>query len=227
MLALSIMTALTFASCNTNSDSDYPETTDYVTVIGTSPVSFVTDGGIRYTLAEVDSSIGSYAPNYGERFLIYFTQLKDEQGQKTSYIKLYGYYQILSGDTAVRYTEEEASYGDLDVDLYTVYSEYYLVHPTKKVLDVALCFYAASKLQDHTFTLVVDDENPVDGEYLNATLYHSATATEAAGKVGAYSIISFDMDTFAPYLEGTKGIKINVPGIDVNDPISHEFNWMN
>lgn len=225
MLALSIVAAFTFASCNSDSDSDYATNTDYVTVVGSQPLTYQTDGGTYLYVADVDPQIGSYNPSYGQRALIYYSVMNDTQGKPTNNIKLFGYYHFTPGDTALLTADEEHNLGNLDVDVYRVYDDYYLVHPTQKVLDIAVCFYADKTVEGHTFTLALNTDEPVVNGYLNLELFHSATETEAAGQKPAYNMITFDMIEFMPYTEGTLGLQITTKGINSKNPIEHKFEW--
>lgn len=225
MLALSIVAAFTFASCNNDSDSDYAKNADYVTVVGSTPITFVTDKGVYLTLADTDPTVGNYNPNYGQRALIYYTPLSNAQGQTTNNIKLYGYYHFTPGDTEVIASDEENNFGNLDADVYFSYNEYFLVHPTKSVLDIALCFYAEKTVEGHDFTLVLNTNEPVSNGFLNLELCHSATESEATGTRPAYNMITFDMSLFAAYIEGTTGVQITTPGINSEEPLIHQFNW--
>ena len=229
MLALAAM--LSFTSCD-STDPGYNATDfAYRTVVSTMPVTLMTDSNQQLIVAD-DSGLPAanrpYMPTYGQRALIYYTSMEMGDGQKSNHIKLHGYIHFDRAETAVMAAGEELDYGQLSVDIYNNGSEYYLVHVTRTVLDMAMMFTATDgKLSEHEFTLVLDEDEPVKNGYLNLTLAHGASAAEEnTTNIGA-GFFTFDMTPFTSYMTDTIGVRITAKGINNANPVQHNFVWVN
>lgn len=224
-MMLALAATLSFASCN-ESESDYATDVTYGNVIGTSPVTIMTDNNQQLVVADSSPIGGAYAPTYGQRVLIYYKRMQSAQtGSESNMVKLFGYVHFDNAETAILAAGEEIDYGQLDVDIYRP-DTYYLVHATKRSLDMAMVFTATEgKLADHEFTLVLDEDEPIVDNYLNLTLAHGATEEEADVKNVGISFFTFDMTQFSAHSEGTSGILITASGIDSKDPVVHKFEW--
>lgn len=226
MFLVAAFVALTSVSCIESGDSDYATDAAYVTVAGTSPLTYYTDEG--KTLVQVDSRVGTIEVSYGDRLLIYYSEAQtNESSYGGTYITLYGCITFNEAESeAVATPKEVEEYGTLPVNFYQEYSQYALVHATKQWLDVALVFYATStKASAHEFTLVLDESNPTTADnHLNLQLCHATTTEEAAVKTLYADYYSFDMTPFFAHIAGTKGVKITMPGED-DEEITHTFAW--
>lgn len=225
MFLAAAFVALASVSCNQSSDSNYATHGAYVRVIGTSPVTYQTDEGL--TLTQAASQVTMPTLNYGDRMLIYYSEYESQQSYGGKYITLYGYYLFEDADTAILTAGEENTNGEQPVEVYANGSQYYLVHCTKQVLDVALLFHGtADKIAQHTFTLVLDEENPTTDEgYLNLQLCHATSAEEATVKTEVANFYTFDLAAFNSYMDGTKGVHITSKALRSTIPSEHKFDW--
>ena len=231
MMMLALAATLSFASCDSAGPGDYATDVAYGTVVSTMPVTLMTDANQQLVVAD-DSGLPAanrpYSPTYGQRALIYYTPLLTAEGQKSSQVKLHGYIHFDNAETAVMAAGEDLDYGQLSVDIYNEGGSYYLVHVTKKVIDMAMMFTATeSKMSEHEFTLVLDEDEPVTNGYLNLTLAHGASEAEASATAIGASFFTFDMSDFADYVEGTTGVVITAKGINKSEPVEHSFMWAN
>lgn len=217
--------ALTASSCISSSDSDSASDGAYVRVIGTSPITYQTDEGL--TLTQAATKVQMPTVSYGDRMLIYYSKYEAEQSYGGNYITLYGYYLFDEGDEAVLAAGEENTYGAQAVEVYSAGSQYYLVHLTKSVFDVALLFNAtATKIDSHKFTLVLDEENPTTDEgYLNLQLCHATSTDEEKVKTQVANFYTFDMTEFNAFINGTKGISVTSKALENAAPSVHKFDW--
>lgn len=222
VLALGLTTA-----CN-DTDSDYASDAAYGRVINTVPVTIQTDDNQQLVVADATPIGGSYAPDYGQRVLIYYKKHESaEGGAQSNKIKLFGYYHFEAADSECVDTAADITFGDKDVDIYQSYGQYYLVHVTKEVVDIALLFPSTqSGMKNHTFTLVLDRENPVsEDNYLQLTICHETTESEASTTNLAANFYTFDMTPFASYVENVAGVRFTAAGIQSKNPVSHQITW--
>ncbi|MBR5820709.1 MAG: hypothetical protein IKY68_05610 [Alistipes sp.] len=231
MMMLALAATLSFTSCDSAGPGDYATDVAYGTVVSTMPVTLMTDANQQLVVAD-DSGLPTanrpYSPTYGQRALIYYTPLLTADGQKSSQVKLHGYIHFDRAETAVIAAGEEVDYGQLSVDIYNEGGNYYLVHVTKKVIDMAMMFTAnESKMSEHEFTLVLDEDEPVTNGYLNLTLAHGASEAESSATAIGASFFTFDMSDFAAHIEGTTGVVITAKGINKSEPVKHRFMWAN
>lgn len=225
MFLVAAFVALTSVSCNETGNSNYATHGAYVRVIGTSPVTYHTDEGKTLTQAETRVTMPSL--NYGDRMLIYYSEIPAQQSYGGKYITLYGYYLFEDAETAILEAGEENTYGEQPVEIYSNGSQYYLIHCTKQVLDVALLFKGtADKINLHKFTLMLDKENPItDEDYLNLQLCHATSTDEANVKNEVANFYTFDLSVFTTYMSGTKGISISSKALYSTVPSVHKFDW--
>ena len=224
MFLAAAFVALASVSCNQSSDSNYATHGAYVRVIGTSPVTYQTDEGL--TLTQAASQVTMPTLSYGDRMLIYYSEYESQQSYGGKYITLYGYYLFEDADTAILTAGEENTNGEQPVEVYANGLQYYLIHCTKQVLDIALLFHGtAAKIAQHTFTLVLDEENPTTAEgYLNLQLCHATSAEEATVKTEVANFYTFDLSAFNAYMDGTKGISISSKSFSTRLSV-HKFDW--
>lgn len=225
-LMLAFVATISMTACN-ESESDYATEVAYAWVTGTTPqITFMTDDNTQLILSDA-SVVGTYTPDFGQRVLIYYKRLQSaETGAETNYIKLFGYYHFTDGDTVSVATAADNNYGDVDIDIWCPDNNYYLVHTTRRVLDVAVVFPGTeSGITDHTLTLVLDKENPFNEDnYLQLTLAHSTTEAEAK-EADVATLYTFDLNYFGNMTNQADGICIHVPGINSEKTISHSFAW--
>ena len=171
MFLAAAFVALASVSCNQSSDSNYATHAAYVRVEGISPVTYQTDEGL--TLTQAASQVTMPTLSYGDRMLIYYSEYESQQSYGGKYITLYGYYLFEDADTAILTAGEENTNGEQPVEVYANGSQYYLVHCTKQVLDIALLFHGtAAKIAQHTFTLVLDEDRMGGSITLTEGKYH-------------------------------------------------------
>lgn len=228
LMMMALAATLSFASCD-SAETEYATNVDYATVVGTMPVTLVTDSNQTLIVADCATEIGTYSPAYGQRALIYFSPLQSADGKLSNQIKLYGYMHFDDSETAMLAEGEETDYGQYEVDIYRDYTgAYYLVHATKKVLDMVIVSTGTpEKLSEHGYTLVLDEDEPVVDGYLNLTLAHETS--EAETKTYVMTPRTFDLSSapFAHYIEGTNGLRITTKGISSENPVVHQFTWAN
>ena len=228
LMMLALAATLSFASCD-SAETEYATNVDYATVVGTMPVTLVTDSNQTLIVADCATEIGTYSPAYGQRALIYYTPLQTADGKKSNQVKLYGYMHFDASETAILSPGEETDYGQYEVDIYRDYTgSYYLVHATKSVIDVVIASTGTpDKLADHGYTLVLDEDEPVVDGYLSLTLAHETS--EAETKTYVMTPRTFDLSSapFAHYIEGTTGVRITAKGLGSKDPVVHKFTWAN
>ena len=228
LMMMALAATLSFVSCD-STETEYATNVDYATVVGTMPVTLVTDSNQTLEVAECATEIGTYSPAYGQRALIYFSPLQSADGKLSNQIKLYGYMHFDASETAILSPGEETDYGQYEVDIYRDYTgSYYLVHATKSVIDVVIASTGTpDKLADHGYTLVLDEDEPVVDGYLNLTLAHETS--EAETKTYVMTPRTFDLSSapFAHYIEGTNGLRITTKGISSENPVVHQFTWAN
>ena len=228
LMMMALAATLSFASCD-SAETEYATNVEYATVVSTMPVTFQTDANQTIIVADCATEIGTYNPSFGQRALIYYTPLQTADGKKSNQVKLYGYMHFDASETAILSPGEETDYGQYEVDIYRDYTgTYYLVHATKKVLDMVIVSTGTpEKLSDHGYTLVLDEDEPVEDGYLNLTLAHETT--EAELKTYVMTPRTFDLSSapFAHYIEGTNGLRITTKGISSENPVVHQFTWAN
>lgn len=229
LMMTAFIAAFAMTACN-ESDSDYATDVAYGNVTSTAPVTFMTDDNQMLVVAD-DSAVGNYTPDFGQRALIYYTPLQTADGKKSNQVKLYGYMHFDASETAILSPGEETDYGQIEVDIYRDYTgSYYLVHATKSVIDVVIASTGTpDKLADHGYTLVLDEDEPVEDGYLNLTLAHETTEAESSVTTYMLTPCTFDltMAPFADYIEGTTGVRITAKGLGSKDPVVHKFTWAN
>lgn len=225
LMMTAFIAVFAMTACN-ESDSDYATDVAYGSVVSTSPVTFMTDDNQTLVVAD-DSVVGNYTPDFGQRALIYYKRLQTANGAASNQIKLFGYYHFDNGDVETISEGEDNPYGDVDIDIWRPEGAYYLVHSTKKVIDMAVIFPATEAgIKNHTLTLVLDEEDPVDeNNLLKLTLAHSTSDTEAEAKETIATLYTFDLTPFTFHIEGTDGVTITTPGIKSEKPVSHSFLW--
>lgn len=225
LMMTAFIAAFAMTACN-ESDSDYATDVAYGNVTSTAPVTFMTDDNQMLVVAD-DSVVGNYTPDFGQRALIYYKRLQTANGTSSNQIKLFGYYHFSNGDSEIIVEGEDSSYGDVDIDIWRPEGAYYLVHSIKKVIDMAVTFPGTEAgIKNHTLTLVLDEEDPVDeNNLLKLTLAHSTSDTEAQAKETIATLYTFDLTPFAFHIEGTDGVTITTPGIKSEKPVSHSFLW--
>ena len=228
LMMTAFIAVFAMTACN-ESDMDYAEEAAYGSVVSTSPVTFMTDSNQTLIVADYDTEIGTYSPSFGQRALIYYTPLQTADGKKSNQVKLYGYMHFDDSETAMLAEGEETDYGQYEVDIYRDHTgSYYLVHATKKVLDMVIVSTGTpEKLSDHGYTLVLDEDEPVVDGYLSLTLAHETS--EAETKTYVMTPRTFDLSSapFAHYIEGTNGLRITTKGISSENPVVHQFTWAN
>lgn len=228
LMMMALAATFSFASCD-SAETEYATNVEYATVVSTMPVKFQTDANQTLIVADCATEIGTYSPAYGQRALIYFSPLQSADGKLSNQIKLYGYMHFDDSETAMLAEGEETDYGQYEVDIYRDYTgAYYLVHATKKVLDmVVVSTGTPEKLSEHGYTLVLDEDEPVVDGYLSLTLAHETS--EAETKTYVMTPRTFDLSSapFADYIEGTTGLRITTKGISSENPVVHQFTWAN
>lgn len=227
LMMTAFIAVFAMTACN-ETESDYATDATYGSVVSTSPVTIVTDNNETLVVADA-SVVGNYAPDFGQRVLIYYKRLQTANGATSNQIKLFGYYHFTKGETETLSEGEENPYGEVDIDIWRPENAYYLVHTTKRWVDMAVVFPATeAEIKNHTLTLVLDTEDPVDeNNNLKLILSHSASDSEAAVKETVATLYSFDLTPFALYAEGTTGVTIITPGIKSEKPVTHSFTWGN
>ncbi len=225
LMMTAFIAAFAMTACN-ESDSDYATDVAYGNVTSTAPVTFMTDDNQMLVVAD-DSVVGNYTPDFGQRALIYYKRLQTANGTSSNQIKLFGYYHFSDGDSEIIVEGEDSSYGDVDIDIWRPEGAYYLVHTIKTVIDMAVTFPGTEEgINNHTLTLVLDEEDPVDeNNLLKLTLAHSTSDTEAEAQETIATLYTFDLTPFAFHIEGTDGVTITTPGIKSEKPVSHSFLW--
>lgn len=230
LMMMALAATLSFASCD-SAETEYATNVEYATVVSTMPVTFQTDANQTIIVADCATEIGTYSPSFGQRALIYYTPLQTADGKKSNQVKLYGYMHFDASETAILSPGEETDYGQYEVDIYRDYTgSYYLVHATKSVIDVVIASTGTpDKLADHGYTLVLDEDEPVEDGYLNLTLAHETTESEGTTNNYMLTPRTFDltMAPFADYIEGTTGVRITAKGLGSKDPVVHKFTWAN
>ena len=193
ILLVAAFVALAATSCNSSSDSNYATNGAYVRIIGTSPITYITDEG--QTLTQAATQVTMPTIQYGDRMLIYYSKYETQNSYGGTYITLYGYYLFDDAETDVVYIGEENTAGESAVEIYSSGSQYYLVHCTKQVFDVALLFYGTStKIAAHKFTLVLDEAEPTTAEgYLNLQLCHATSTEEQSVRTEIVNFYTFDI----------------------------------
>ena len=230
LMMMALAATLSFVSCD-STETEYATNADYATVVGTMPVTLVTDSNQTLIVADCATEIGTYSPAYGQRALIYFSPLQSADGKLSNQIKLYGYMHFDDSETAMLAEGEETDYGQYEVDIYRDYTgSYYLVHATKSVIDVVIASTGTrDKVADHGYTLVLDEDEPVVDGYLSLTLAHETTEAESSVTTYIFTPRTFDltMAPFADYIEGTTGVRITAKGLGSKGPVVHQFTWAN
>lgn len=211
---LLLLAAVASTACN-DTDGDYPAVLSFATVQFADNAGkdyyFVKDDGI--TLYPGDKSrIGGYAPEQGERVVVYYNFLKDPATGYDRNIALYAVNDIRMGQTAIVTTQEELDkLGDAKTD----YDPYYC-QLTEKYINFRIGYYAADP-SEHAFTLIRNEvaelaSEPTESGYLHLELRHEDNGDHPARAWREW--LSFPLDTFRDALEGMKGvvIRIETPG---------------
>ena len=225
MFLMSLIAVSSLVSCNSSSN-DYWNASCFVNVQSTSPLTFTSEDGIQFVVA--DNRVPSYSPSYGDRAIIYFRIMEDANNTSTTRysVVLYGVDPVSTGSVAVN-----AQVDDLAEDPVLIYSYANSVYmsTTKRYLNLAVYFHisAESKLSQHTFTLAsIDDDDylpadrPAADEYLYVELRHDAgddaIAEGVTSQPNAAIWYSFPLDDFdlAGLFNGTKGLMIGMKGFD-------------
>lgn len=226
-LMMAFVAACSLTACN-DTETTTASYTDFASVIGSQPVTLYTDKG--ETLVVGKDKSGNFNPSYGQRTLVYYNLLQSANGTigSTKPIEVVGYYIFDLANTAVLAEGEQTNYGGYDIDIYTVSNQYYLVHTTKNVIDLAIIVPAKTELSQHNYTLVLDETAPYEGDNnLHLRLCHNAIESEVTGAaVHTALLVSFSMADFAEYIEGTNGVTITVPGLNQSSDVQHTFKWI-
>lgn len=220
-----LVAACSLTACD-ESDAEYGSTAAFVTVVNTSPVTFYTDNG-EYLILGKDRT--NYPAAFGLRSLLYYNVLQTAEVTSSSSkpIDLFAYYNFDEAATAVLAEGETNNYGEYDVDVYMQGSQYFLVHASKSVIDIALFYPAKSDdTTKHRFTLVLDETAPhTDDQNLHLRLCHAADASEMENTSLMASLVTFSLEDFADYIEGTNGVTITAAGVNTSSDVQHTFQW--
>lgn len=200
VIALSV-----FSSCNTN-DSDFARNSCFAVISSTAPsLTFKTDDNL--TLVVGNNRATGYQPQYGQRVIINFNFMQNEQGATGNMIDLYSVADVRWGESAkVADAEELKALGEAAVVLYADN----MLSSTREILNMALAYYGTTP-DKHTMTIVENNDpqyapTTTDEEYLNLELRHKDT--EKVTTSGYAEWVSFDLTDFDT--TGYKGLIIGM-----------------
>lgn len=226
-LMMTIVAAFTLSACN-ETEQETAQNHTFASVMSTSPVVLYADKGDVLTVAK--DRTGSFKPSFGQRTLVYYNVLQNADGSVSATnkpIDVFAYYLFDVADTAVLYNDETNNYGDVDIDIYSYGGQYFLVHTTKQVVDIAVVLPYKEDMSQHRFTLVLDDTAPYEADNnLHVKLCHNASEQEITGAASTVWFLSFSMEEFADYIEGTNGITIETEGMSTSSTKTHTFKWI-